>query len=164
MIMTPIPFPARLRMPRTGAGCRRRHAPSRVRVAGKFLFVGQENLRPRVTYGPFRPGADGCEFHDPQTVGRDFALMAANNINTVRTYTVPPVWLLDLALKYNLRVFVGLPWNSTSLSSMTRAASAISSSASASPSAAWPAPRLAGLQHRQRDPLAHRPVVWPPAG
>src|SRR5262249_14890635 len=45
-----------------------------------------------------------------QSVQRDFALMAANNINTVRTYTVPPLWLLDIALKKGLRVMVGLPW------------------------------------------------------
>jgi GT2 family glycosyltransferase len=86
-------------------------APSRVRVGGKFLFVGGEKFYVcGITYGPFRPEADGCEFHDPPTVERDFALMAANHINTVRTYTVPPKWLLDLAQKYNLRVLVGLPW------------------------------------------------------
>ncbi|HAO80333.1 MAG TPA: glycosyl transferase, partial [Verrucomicrobia subdivision 3 bacterium] len=87
------------------------HIPERVRVGGKFLFVGEEKFYVRgITYGPFRPEADGCEFHNPQTVERDFALMAANHINTVRTYTVPPIWLLDLAQKYNLRLFVGLPW------------------------------------------------------
>ncbi len=85
--------------------------PSRVRVGGKFLFVGDEKFYVRgITYGPFRPEADDCEYHDPQTVERDFALMSTNGINTVRTYTVPPRWLLDLAQKYQLRVFVGLPW------------------------------------------------------
>ncbi|HEX9047603.1 MAG TPA: glycosyltransferase [Verrucomicrobiae bacterium] len=84
---------------------------SRVHAAGKFLFAGAAKFYVRgVTYGPFRPEADGCEYHDPTAVECDFALMAANNINTVRTYTVPPFWLLDLAQKYNLRVMVGLPW------------------------------------------------------
>ena len=87
------------------------HKPSRVRVGGKFLFVGDEKIYLRgVTYGPFRPEADGCEFHDPQSVERDFALMATAHINTVRTYTVPPVWLLDLAQKHGLYVLAGLPW------------------------------------------------------
>src|SRR5215468_4528216 len=86
-------------------------APARARVAGKFIFIGDEKFYVRgVTYGPFKPEADGCEFHDPQTVERDFALMAANHINTVRTYTMPPRWLLDIALRHNLRVMVGLPW------------------------------------------------------
>jgi GT2 family glycosyltransferase len=85
--------------------------PPRPRVAGKFIFIGEEKFYVRgVTYGPFKPEADGCEYHDPQTVARDFALMAANNINTVRTYTMPPRWLLDIALKHGLRVMVGLPW------------------------------------------------------
>lgn len=85
--------------------------PVRARVAGKFLFVGEEKFYVRgVTYGPFRPEADGGEYHDPQIVERDFALMAANHINTVRTYTVPPAWLLDLAQKHGLRVLAGLPW------------------------------------------------------
>ncbi|NJL30219.1 MAG: glycosyltransferase [Phycisphaerales bacterium] len=34
----------------------------------------------------------------------------AAGINTVRTYTIPPRWLLDLAQKHGLRVMVGLPW------------------------------------------------------
>jgi GT2 family glycosyltransferase len=36
--------------------------------------------------------------------------MTARGINTVRTYTVPPEWLLDLAGRHALRVLVGIPW------------------------------------------------------
>jgi len=36
--------------------------------------------------------------------------MADNGINAVRTYTVPPMWLLDAACRYGLRVMVGIPW------------------------------------------------------
>jgi GT2 family glycosyltransferase len=36
--------------------------------------------------------------------------MAAAGINAVRTYTVPPRWLLDRALAHGIRVMVGLPW------------------------------------------------------
>ncbi len=36
--------------------------------------------------------------------------MAANGVNAVRTYTVPPRWLLDLASEHRLYVMVGLPW------------------------------------------------------
>ncbi len=78
---------------------------------GKFLFVGGEKLYVRgVTYGPFRPEADGCQYHSPELVARDFACMRAQGINALRTYTVPPRWLLDLAAQHGLRVLVGLPW------------------------------------------------------
>ncbi len=80
-------------------------------IKGKFIYVGDEKFYIRgVTYGPFRPDDEGCEYHDPDTVDRDFAQMAANGINAVRTYTVPPRWLLDIAQKHNLRVMIGLPW------------------------------------------------------
>jgi GT2 family glycosyltransferase len=89
--------------------------PARVEVRpcvrGKFLFVGDEKLYIRgVTYGPFRPEADGSQYHTPAVADRDFALMVANGINAVRTYTVPPRWLLDAAHRHGLRVMVGLPW------------------------------------------------------
>lgn len=84
---------------------------ARVRARGKFLFAGEEKLYLRgVTYGPFRPTASGCEYHDEETVERDLAQMAANGINAVRTYTVPPRWLLDSAQRHGLRVLIGLPW------------------------------------------------------
>jgi len=83
----------------------------RPKVQGKFLFVGDEKLWIRgVTYGTFRPDADGNEYHDPETVEYDFAQMADSGLNAIRTYTVPPRWLLDAAQRYGLRVMIGLPW------------------------------------------------------
>lgn len=89
----------------------RRAASVRPEVRGKFLFAGGEKLYVRgVTYGPFRPERDGCEYHTPEVVERDFASIAARGMNAVRTYTVPPRWLLDAAQRHGLRVMVGLPW------------------------------------------------------
>jgi GT2 family glycosyltransferase len=83
----------------------------RLQVRGKFLFDGNEKVYLRgVTYGPFRPEPDGSEYHDPKRVGHDFAQMASHGVNAVRTYTLPPRWLLDLAQQSRLRVLVGLPW------------------------------------------------------
>jgi beta-galactosidase/beta-glucuronidase len=60
-------------------------------VRGKFLFVGDEKFYVRgVTYGTFSPDADGHQYPEPAMVERDFAQMAANGINAIRTYTVPP--------------------------------------------------------------------------
>lgn len=36
--------------------------------------------------------------------------MAMSGINAVRTYTVPPGWLLDLAADHGLLVLIGVPW------------------------------------------------------
>ena len=64
-------------------------------VRGKFLFVGDQKFYVRgVTYGTFRPRDEGCEFL-PEVVEADFAAMAAHGINAVRTYTVPPRWVLE---------------------------------------------------------------------
>ena len=83
----------------------------RPHAAGKFLYTGDQKFYPRgVTYGPFRPDEAGCEYHTPSAVNRDFALMAENGINAVRTYTIPPQWLLDEACRHGLRVMVGIPW------------------------------------------------------
>jgi GT2 family glycosyltransferase len=81
-----------------------------VRVAGKFFRAGTEKLWLRgVTYGAFRPSEDGSDYR-PATVERDFCQMAANGIDVVRLYTVPPRWLLDCAAVHGLRLLVGLPW------------------------------------------------------
>ncbi len=83
----------------------------RPRVQGKFIYVGNEKFYVRgVTYGTFCPDEDGNEYHDPEMVRRDFAQMASNGLNAVRTYTVPPRWFLDAAQQHGLYVMVGLPW------------------------------------------------------
>src|SRR5437879_12732922 len=52
---------------------------SRVILAGKFLWVGQEKLHVRgVTYGTFRPRMDGSAFPSPRVVEQDFSLMSTN--------------------------------------------------------------------------------------
>ena len=82
----------------------------RPEVRGKFIFVGEEKLYLRgVTYGTFRPDAQGNEFPPAELVERDFEQMAANGVNAVRTYTAPPRWLLDAAGRHGLWVMAGLP-------------------------------------------------------
>jgi len=82
----------------------------RPRAAGKFLFVDDRKLWIRgVTYGAFRPDAEGREYQDGATIERDFALMAANGLNAVRIpHTIPPRSLLDIAQRHGLRVMAGL--------------------------------------------------------
>jgi glycosyltransferase involved in cell wall biosynthesis len=88
-----------------------RIAQERPSVRGKFLYAGTEKLLLHgVTYGTFRPDDEGGQFPAPQVVRSDFAVMAAYGVNAVRTYTVPPRWLLDAAAEHGLRVLVGLPW------------------------------------------------------
>jgi glycosyltransferase involved in cell wall biosynthesis len=83
----------------------------RPHAAGKFLAAGDQKLWVKgVTYGPFRPDADGVDYPAPEVVRSDFAAMSGSGINAVRLYTVPPRWLLDEALACGLRVMVGLPW------------------------------------------------------
>jgi GT2 family glycosyltransferase len=81
----------------------------RIRARGKFIHATREKLYVRgVTYGTFRPARDGHEFPEPQVVERDFAHMVSCGLNALRTYTVPPRWLLDAASRHGLRVMVGL--------------------------------------------------------
>jgi GT2 family glycosyltransferase len=86
------------------------HSP-RPTVGGKFLFVGDQKLYIRgVTYGAFRPRDGGYQFPSPHLLEADFAAMVDNGINAVRTYAVPPPWVLDAAAARGLRVMVGVPW------------------------------------------------------
>ena len=81
----------------------------RASVRGKFFSAGGQKFYVcGVTYGPFRPGETGCTYHTPEVVARDFAAMRLNGINAVRTYTVPPRWLLDAAHANELRVLAGV--------------------------------------------------------
>ncbi len=84
---------------------------NRVDVKGKFLYAsGQKFYIKGVTYGTFKLNENGLQFPQSDVVEKDFSLMAINGFNSVRTYTVPSTYILDLALKYGLRVMVGLPW------------------------------------------------------
>ena len=82
------------------------------RTDGKFLRAGGNRLLVKgVTYGTFAPTADGHQFPTPARVAQDFALMAAHGANTVRTYTLPPPFLLDEAARHGLYVMAGVPWS-----------------------------------------------------
>jgi hypothetical protein len=82
----------------------------RASVQGKFLLVGDEKFYVKgVSYGAFRPDDQEREYQNLAAIERDFALMAARGINTVRIpHMVPPRALLDAAQRHGLRVMVGL--------------------------------------------------------
>ncbi|MDB5362695.1 MAG: glycosyl transferase family 2 [Rhodospirillales bacterium] len=83
-----------------------------VRVEGKFFFSGTEKFFLKgVTYGPFPVGEDGTQFPVPERVHQDFALMVEAGVNTLRVFTVPPVWMLDIAAEFGLKVLAGIPWS-----------------------------------------------------
>jgi GT2 family glycosyltransferase len=83
-----------------------------IEVRGKFFFAGEQKFFVKgVTYGPFGAGSHGSQFPERDMVVRDFRLMAELGATVVRVFTVPPVWLLDLAADAGLRVLVGVPWS-----------------------------------------------------
>jgi GT2 family glycosyltransferase len=83
----------------------------RVSVEGKFLARGSQRLRVcGVTYGPFACGSDDQPFPTPWRVEDDFARMRAAGINAIRTYHVPPDWLLELAAESEIAVYLDVPW------------------------------------------------------
>jgi O-antigen biosynthesis protein len=91
--------------PHAGAG--------RVRIHGKRFAHGEEGTRLRgLTYGPFAPDADGQPFPTRSRVCDDLAKMQALGANSIRTYHVPPPWLLDLVDEHRLTVFMDIPWPS----------------------------------------------------
>jgi hypothetical protein len=82
-------------------------ARDRARVDGKFLARGPDRLHVHgVTHGPFTPGPDGAAFPLPRCVEEDFARMGAAGINSIRTYHLPPSWLLDQAEFLTHRTFL----------------------------------------------------------
>jgi O-antigen biosynthesis protein len=96
---------------RPSRSARTAQATPRPEVRGKHLFVGDEKFWVKgVTYGTFRPDDTGDQFPDIDQVSLDFALMAEHGVTTVRVYTAPPRWLLDVAQTHGLKVMVGLPW------------------------------------------------------
>jgi hypothetical protein len=85
---------------------------ARVLTDGRHLSLGGRPHRIRgVTYGTFRPRADGQLFPEADRLAEDVAAMAAAGLNTVRTYTVPPHELLDAAAVAGPRVLVGVDYD-----------------------------------------------------
>ena len=113
-ITPPYEIPARERRDRD-AGAQiapPRHGElQRPHVRGKFLYVGKEKFWVRgVTYGTFRPDGAGFQVPGRAVVERDFQAIAAAGFNAIRVYTLPPRWLLDVAMVNGLRVMVGVWW------------------------------------------------------
>ncbi len=82
-----------------------------ISVRAKFFFEGDRKwFLKGVTYGPFRPNADGDLISTPEQARVDFAMMRELGINLIRLYHAPPGWLLDLAAEVGLRVLVSIPW------------------------------------------------------
>jgi len=84
----------------------------RTSADGRHLLRDGRPFRARgVTYGGFAPRSDGAEFPEPGQLRRDLTAMAALGFNAVRTYTLPPVDLLDTAAEVGLVVHAGLHYN-----------------------------------------------------
>ena len=84
---------------------------SRPVVKGKFIYKNNQKIYLKgVTYGTFKPMEDGMQFPEREIVEKDLRMMAGHGFNCLRTYTVPPAYLLDIALTLNINVMVGLPW------------------------------------------------------
>lgn len=82
------------------------------RAAGKFIDIGGDRFLVKgVSYGTFAPDREGHQFPSLSRVRDDFAAMARAGFNTVRTYTVPTVAMLDEAARQGLRVMIGMPWS-----------------------------------------------------
>jgi len=82
-----------------------------VQVDGKFFSCGGERLHVRgVTYGTFRPRADGDLYPPPARLDADFQAIAHNGFTVVRTYVEPPDDALTAAERYGLRLIAGVFW------------------------------------------------------
>jgi O-antigen biosynthesis protein len=80
-----------------------------IRAAGKQFRAGDEPFTVHaVTYGTFRPRCDGERFPDRNVVKNDFDAIATAGFNTVRTYTLPPDDVVDLAADWGLRLLAGV--------------------------------------------------------
>ncbi len=86
-------------------------ANSRIRSVAKFFFEGDRKFFVKgVTYGPFKPDAQGNYFGRPEQLDVDLALMRQVGLNLVRVYHVPPRWFLDRCEAAGMRVLITFPW------------------------------------------------------
>ena len=86
-----------------------RRGAGRVTVDGKqFARDGRRFLFRGVTYGTFRPRADGARYPEAAQVAADLRAMADAGFTVVRTYTSPPDDLVDEATAAGLHVLAGV--------------------------------------------------------
>jgi O-antigen biosynthesis protein len=83
----------------------------KVRPLGRSFCLNSDKFFLKgVTYGPFALSRDGAAFPEASTIEIDLALMSELGVNSFRTFTPAPIWLLDKAASYGLRVITGIPW------------------------------------------------------
>ncbi len=83
----------------------------RPRAEGKFLFLDHEKFFVKgVAYGAFPPNREGHQFPEDEQLLQDFRLMRQAGINTILTYTVPPISVLDRAQEHGIRAIINTPW------------------------------------------------------
>lgn len=82
-----------------------------VHVRAKFFFEGPRKFFVKgVTYGPFKPNADGDFLPTPEQAAADFRQMAELGVNLIRIYHVPPKWFLDICRENKMRALISIPW------------------------------------------------------
>ena len=83
---------------------------ARVRIDGKHFAVGDQRFPFRgVTYGTFRPRRhDDARFPEFEDVKRDFVAIQEAGFSVLRTYTVPPDDVVELASDWGLRLVAGV--------------------------------------------------------
>jgi GT2 family glycosyltransferase len=86
-------------------------ATDRLRVDGKYFARGGRRVRIQgVTYGPFAANSYGEPFPEPTILEQDFIKMRELGVNAIRTYHLPPEWLLAQAQEQGIGVFVDIAW------------------------------------------------------
>jgi O-antigen biosynthesis protein len=86
-----------------------RDVADRVRVDGKFFAAGGERFLFRgVTYGTFAPRADGELFPSRSQMERDVSAMREVGFTVLRTYTLPPDELVEIAGEHGMRILAGV--------------------------------------------------------
>jgi GT2 family glycosyltransferase len=88
-----------------------RRSTAQVQADGRaFAAAGRRLTIHGVTYGPFAANSAGEPLPEPSRTAADLDQMRDAGINAVRTYHVPPGWLLELADERGMHVLIDVPW------------------------------------------------------
>ncbi len=87
-------------------------AGARLRVSGKFFYVGGEKIALKgVTYGPFaKRDSDGAGLPELARMRDDLDLIASLGVNVVRVYEEPVLEFLDACAERKLKTLLSVPW------------------------------------------------------